>query len=154
MDRHTGRLRGTVPELHPCGGLNHLYETFLLVFLWLVILICLVHSPYLVYLRILPCCASTSLSPDGSYCKGIWIAWHQLTSLLFDLQGASPGMCDQEGLLTLGMRYMWSGQGPGFSLNCSGSLHLHLGVLVNRELISSCFTLGEGHLPPASFLCI
>ena len=76
MDRHTGRLRGTVPELHPCGILNHLYETFLLVFLWPVILICLVHSPYLVYLRILPCCASTSLSQDGSYCKGIWIAWH------------------------------------------------------------------------------
>ena len=29
--------------------------SFLLGFLWLIILICLVHSPYLVYLRILPC---------------------------------------------------------------------------------------------------
>ena len=55
IDRHTGRLRGTVPELCPCGGLNHLHEAFLPVFLWPVTLICLVHSPYLVYLRILPC---------------------------------------------------------------------------------------------------
>ena len=64
------------------------------------------------------------------------------------------GMCDQEGLQTLGMRDMWSGQGLAFSLNCSASLRFHLGVLVNREWLSNCFTLGEGHLPPASFLCI
>ena len=55
VDRHMGSLRGRVPESRPHGSLNHFYGTFLLVFLWAVILICLIHSPYLVYLRILPC---------------------------------------------------------------------------------------------------
>ena len=39
----------------PHGSLNHFYEAFLLDFLWPVISICLVLSPYLVCLRILPC---------------------------------------------------------------------------------------------------
>jgi len=38
--RHMGRLRGRVPELHPCGNLNYFYGVFLPVFLWQVILIC------------------------------------------------------------------------------------------------------------------
>ena len=42
-------------ESHPHGSLNHLYGTFLLGFLWPIILICLVQSLYLVHLRILPC---------------------------------------------------------------------------------------------------
>ena len=45
---------GTEAESCPCGGLNHFYGAFLPGFLWPIILICLVHSPYLVYLRILP----------------------------------------------------------------------------------------------------
>ena len=48
------RFRGRVPELHSRGILNHLYGAFLPV-PWSIILICLVHSPYLVYLRIFPC---------------------------------------------------------------------------------------------------
>ena len=48
------RFRGRVPELHSRGNLNHLYGAFLPV-PWSIILICLVHSPYLVYLRIFPC---------------------------------------------------------------------------------------------------
>ena len=39
----------------PSGSLNYSYGVFLPGFLWLVNLICLVHSPYLVYLKILPC---------------------------------------------------------------------------------------------------
>ena len=50
-----GRLKGRVPELHPHGTLNHLYEVFLTIFPWPIILICLIHIPYLVYLRILLC---------------------------------------------------------------------------------------------------
>lgn len=37
------------------ASLNHLYGEFLLVFLWPNFLICLDHSPYLVYVMILPC---------------------------------------------------------------------------------------------------
>ena len=46
--------REWVTESHPCDGLNFFYGVFLMGFLW-TILICLVHSPYLVYLRILLC---------------------------------------------------------------------------------------------------
>ena len=53
--RYTGRLRGRVSESHLCGSLNYFYGAFLPGFLWPIILICLVHSPYLVYLRIFPC---------------------------------------------------------------------------------------------------
>ena len=54
VDRHMVRLRGRVPESHPCGSLNYFYGIFLLDFRWPIILICLVYNPYLMYLRILP----------------------------------------------------------------------------------------------------
>ena len=41
-------------ESRPRGGVNHLHGAFLPGFLWPIILLCLVLSPYLVYLRILP----------------------------------------------------------------------------------------------------
>ena len=47
--------RNRVAESHPRGNLNYFYGTFLLGFLWPVIMICLVHSLYLIHLRILPC---------------------------------------------------------------------------------------------------
>ena len=37
------------------GSLNHFYGAFLLGFLWSIILLCLVLSPYLIHLRVLPC---------------------------------------------------------------------------------------------------
>ena len=46
---------GSERELRPHGGLNHLYGAFLPGFLWPIILLCLVLSPYLVSLRVLPC---------------------------------------------------------------------------------------------------
>ena len=55
MDRHKGRLRERVPESFPFSGLSYFYGTFFPRFLWAIVLTCLVHSPYLVYLRILPC---------------------------------------------------------------------------------------------------
>ena len=54
MGRYMGSLRGRVTDLHPIGSLNFFYKAFLLNFLWPVIKISLVHSPYLLYLRILP----------------------------------------------------------------------------------------------------
>ena len=48
---HTGGLRGSCPRV----GLRHFYGAFLLGFLWLIILLFLVLSLYLVYLRVLPC---------------------------------------------------------------------------------------------------
>ena len=52
---HTGRLRRGKRELRPHGKLNHLYGAFFPGSLRPIILICQAHSPYLVYLRILPC---------------------------------------------------------------------------------------------------
>ena len=49
-------------ESQPHGSLNYFYGTFLPGFLWPVILICLVHCLYLVYLRTLPC-VHASLGP-------------------------------------------------------------------------------------------
>ena len=53
---YTGRLR----ESHPCGSLNNSYGAFLPGFLWPVSLLCLVLSPYLVYLKVLPCVLTLS----------------------------------------------------------------------------------------------
>ena len=46
---------GSERESCPRGSLNHLYGAFLPGFLWPIILLCLVLSLYLVYLRVLPC---------------------------------------------------------------------------------------------------
>ena len=49
-----GRLRGRVPESRPRDSWNYFYGVFLLVFVWPIIVICLVHGPYFIYLRMLP----------------------------------------------------------------------------------------------------
>ena len=53
-------------EWRPCGSLNHLHGAFLPGFLWPIILICLVLSPYLVHLRILPCVLAQLLAKVDS----------------------------------------------------------------------------------------
>ena len=63
-------------------------------------------------------CVHASLSQDGFNWRGQWVAWHHLASLPFDLQGACLHTCGWGGLPTLRMRYMWSGQGSVFCLNC------------------------------------
>ena len=66
VDRHTGRVREqhtsltlreseSESESHPHGNFNQLFRKFLPGFLWPIILICLVLSLYLVYLRVIPC---------------------------------------------------------------------------------------------------
>ena len=60
--------RETVAELHPHSILNYFNGMLLLVFLWPIILICLVHSLYLVYLRILLCdsmCLLANMDPSA-----------------------------------------------------------------------------------------
>ena len=68
MDRHMGGLRerNRVAESHPRANLNYFYGTFLLGFLWPIIMICLVHSPYLIYLRIFPCVYTHPLAKVSS----------------------------------------------------------------------------------------
>ena len=46
---------GSEKVLRACGSLNHIYGAFLPCFPWPIILLCLALSPYLVYLRVLPC---------------------------------------------------------------------------------------------------
>lgn len=62
----TGGLRERVPELCPRGSVNYCNEAFLPAFLWLVIMVRLVHSPYLVYLRILLCVRTCLLAKMDS----------------------------------------------------------------------------------------
>ena len=53
-------------------------------------------------------CVHASLSQDGFFRGGLWVAWHHVTSLPFDLQGAFLCLHSQGSLLTLRMRNMWS----------------------------------------------
>ena len=69
VDRHTRGLRKR--ESHPCGSLNYSYGAFSSGFLWLSILICLVLSLYLVYLRILPC-VHAHLSAKTDSTEGVY----------------------------------------------------------------------------------
>ena len=55
VDRHMGGLRVRVAEVHQNCSLNYFYKALLPGFLWPIILIYLIHSSYLVDLRILPC---------------------------------------------------------------------------------------------------
>ena len=54
IDSLSDSRRERITEWCPCGSLNYFYGAFLLSFLWPIILICLIQSPYLVYLRIRP----------------------------------------------------------------------------------------------------
>ena len=54
-DTQVNSERERVTELHPHGSVSYFYGAFLPGFLWPIILIFLVHSPYLVYLKNLPC---------------------------------------------------------------------------------------------------
>ena len=76
--------------------MNHLYGA-ILGFLWPVVLLCLVLSPYLVHLSILPCAYLHLLAKMGSS-KERHILWGGAPSL-FGLQGAFLHTCSQEDTL-------------------------------------------------------
>lgn len=61
---------GSERESHLHGSLNHLYEAFIPGCLSPAILLCLVLSPYLAYLRI-PTCVRAHPSQDGLQAKGL-----------------------------------------------------------------------------------
>ena len=135
MDRHFGRLTGRVPELCPHGNLNHLYGAFLSGFLWPIIMICLVCSPYLVYLRIL-------VYVCISYPR--WILLKRLlgrTSL--DL---TPVWFPRSLFCTCVVGEVWLREWE-ICVFCRVqpppliAVYSYLGVSINREWISSCFTL-------------
>ena len=144
---------GSERESSSHASLNHLYGAFLPGFLWPLILLCLALSPYLVYLRVLPC-VRTSLSQDRFYRRGLWVGWHHL------LWGDAPSLLSYKEpfctyvpgkvSLTLRIRHMWSlyllsGQG---SASPPSSYCLHLGVSVQRgQAPAAQFQV---HLSPAS----
>ena len=65
---HVDRDRQKVSESHPRGSLN-ICGSFLLGFLWPIILTFLVHHTYLVYLGILPCVLMNLLAKMNSTAK-------------------------------------------------------------------------------------
>ena len=121
MDTQADSGRERVAKSHPHGSLNCCYWVFLLGFLRPTILICVVHSPYLIYLGILPCCGRILPYISTSQSSGQGIPWHYSP---FDLQGAFLCRCSQGGLLTPGTRNTWSEQGLASSLNCPAILFL------------------------------
>ena len=58
---------GSERESRPRGSLNHLYGAFLPGFLWPITLLCLVLSPHLVYLSVLPCVRAKVDSSEEAY---------------------------------------------------------------------------------------
>ena len=74
-----------------------------------------------------PTCAHASLRQHESDLRDLLVPG--ISKHHSPLQGALLHMCGPESLLISGMREMWSGRGPGSSLNGPAVL----GVLVNRE---------------------
>ena len=107
VDRHLSRLGGRVPESHLCRSLSYLYAAFSSGFP-LTSHFDLPGSESMFDLPQDPSlCVHTSLSQDGFFRRGLWVAWHHV-SLPFDLQGAFLCLHSQGSLLTLRMRNMWS----------------------------------------------
>lgn len=89
----------------PAGSLNHIYGALLQGFFWSIILICVVLSPFVVYLMILPCvrCDPPSHLSQGGF---QWVAWKvALVSLPF---WSPRSFLDRKVPLTSRMRNMWS----------------------------------------------
>lgn len=104
-----GRLR--VPELHPCGSLNDLYRVFLMGFPVISRLLCLVHSPHVVDLRVLPC-VCTHLLAQMDFTEKLYGYRTSLDMTPFDLQGAFLVHVWLGRSSDLGNRNVWSGQSP------------------------------------------
>ena len=99
-------------ELRPRGSLNHLYGAFLPGFLWPIILLCLVLSSYLVYLRVPLCVCVNLLAKKDSREE----ACEQVDITPFLTSKAPHCACIARKIsLTLRMRNMWS-----LSFICAG----------------------------------
>ena len=100
VDRHTGRLRGRVPESRPHGSLNHLYGAFFSGFPLASHFDLPGSQSVFGISQDPPKCAHTSLSQDGSYRRGLGVE-HPMT--LFPLQPAGSFSV-----------HVWSGRFPDF----------------------------------------
>ena len=96
-----------------------------------------VHTP-LWPSRSLPAHVWSGRSPDFRNEKCVlWAGLNVgLASFPFDLQGAFLRVCGQGGLLTSGMKSVWSGQGPASSLNCPASLLLEFQSIGNKSPVA------------------
>ena len=95
-----------------------------------------------------PMCTHASLSQDGFYRKGVWVA-HPLAWLPFGLQGAFLCICGRGGLVTSGMRNTWSRRGPASSLNCPAIFFLEFWSTGTESPIALPWWRGA-YQPPAS----
>ena len=109
-------------EQHPQGSLNHLHGTFLPSFVCPIILICLVQSPFLVYLKILSCVQMHLLAKMDSTKEAYGqLSSVNITSLLTSKElfahvqsGRSPDLQNR----TYVVSCLLSWQGPSSPLNC------------------------------------
>ena len=125
MYRHLGALRESCPQ----GSLNHFYGSFILGFLWPVILLCLVlrlSSKFVLRLsQGPPMCVHVSLSQDGFQQRGVWVGWHHWlwgdASSVLTTKGLFRGRVVRKVSLTLRIRDMWSLIWVGLSFSSSSS---------------------------------
>ena len=134
-------------ESHTCGNLIHLYAAFLLGFLWLIIFIFMVLSPYMVYLRILPCIPE-HLSAKMDSTKEAYGLVGLASFPFWPPRNFLVGRVS----LTLRIRNLWSLIWAGPSLLLQLSCYWHFGVSVHKEWTYPPYLWVGGHLPPATFL--
>ena len=148
VDRNRGKLRGRTPEL-----LSHI-----LMAVWIILLDISSGFPLANHFN-LPdsqsifgifqdssMCAHESFSLNGFYQRGLWVQYP--IKITLPLTYKEPFFMG--GVLTSGMRNMWSGQGPDNSLNCLDSLILKFQSIGDESPIALPSGVGVGHLPPTS----
>ena len=124
VDKYGGRLRKNTC-VAPLGQLNHLYGAFLPVFLWLIILTGLVHSPYLAYLRIIPCVHMqflAKLDPTAKACGHLCITLcaHMVEEVSWVQEWEICGL---------------GREGPASSLSCSAILILEFQAFLVVQMV-------------------
>ena len=131
-------------QLIPCAVIAAwitFFGIFLQVFLWPIILICLVHSLCLVYLRILPCVRKHLLAKLDSTKSSRFVGSLALVSIipLWPPRSSSvPAWLGSS--LDFENYVVWAGSSLFPYLSCYSCL----GVSVHSEWISNRFTLGGG----------
>ena len=87
------------------------------------------------------------VNQSGYYQKGIWVGNIPWANSPLASKEPFMFMCCQGGLLTLGMRGMWSGQGPDSCLDCLTNLILEFQSIGNESPIALPWQVGEVLLP-------
>ena len=152
VDRHMGGQTHRWAQRENCWVIPLWWPELLLwgisfIFSWPIILTCLVQSPYLVYIRILPCVCTYHLVKMDSTED---VYGYQLTLLPFWTPRSLSTRVVRK-IFWLRMRNIWS------LIFCLGRAQAPLSVVLlflswyigPRGKMSHCFTL-DCHLPPAS----